>query len=211
MAGVPGAAGVEPRPLGADGEIGTYGACGTVFGVDGLKVGGGGGGTGLTVCARAWPMAKAAIIAASATTAKSAAAGRSTLVAAMPISSSFVGRPHALPHHQDIRQSSHPDNRQGLGMKSGDLAVAVEPSRNGRPENPKDEPGRKYIDRVQPGVSCLPCCAVEHGENDDDADPVSSQGAHARLPSVFLRRCPENRAGFRKRDMNLAKNKVWDS
>jgi hypothetical protein len=112
IAGVPGAAGVEPRPLGADGEIGTYGACGTVFGVDGLKVGGGGGGTGLTVCARAWPMAKAAIVAASETAAKSATARRSNLVAFMPVSSSFVGCPNALPHQQDIRQSSHPDNRQ---------------------------------------------------------------------------------------------------
>ena len=64
MAGVPGAAGVVPRPEGDDGETGTYGACGTVLGVDGLKVGGGGGGTGLTVCARARPSAKAAIVAA---------------------------------------------------------------------------------------------------------------------------------------------------
>ncbi len=71
-------AGAEPdRPLGAVGDTGTYGACGTVYGVDGLKVGGGGGGTGLTVCcARAWPMANAAIIAVSETAAKSAAAGR---------------------------------------------------------------------------------------------------------------------------------------
>jgi hypothetical protein len=77
MAGVPGAAGVVPRPEGGAGETGTYGACGTVFGVDGLKVGGGGGGTGLTVCcARAWPIAKAAIVAARATAAKDAAAGR---------------------------------------------------------------------------------------------------------------------------------------
>ncbi len=75
MAGVPGAAGVEPRPEGAVGETGTYGACGAVFGVDGLNVGGGGGGTGLTgCCARASPMAKAAIIAVSETAANSAAA-----------------------------------------------------------------------------------------------------------------------------------------
>ena len=77
MAGVPGAAGVEPRPEGVVGATGTYGACGTVFGVDGLNVGGGGGGTGLTVCcARAWPNAKTAIVAASATAATDAAAGR---------------------------------------------------------------------------------------------------------------------------------------
>jgi hypothetical protein len=97
MAGVPGAAGVVPRPEGAVGEIGTYGACGTVFGVDGLNVGGGGGGTGLTVCcARAWPTAKAAIIAVSKTAARSAAPGRSNLVAAMPISLRLVGCPNAL-------------------------------------------------------------------------------------------------------------------
>ncbi len=102
MAGVPGAAGAEPRPLGGAGAIGTYGGCGTVFGVDGLNVGGGGGGTGLTVCcARAWPMAKAAIIAVSETAAKSAAAGRLNTVAFMPVSLSFVGRPNAFPHWQD--------------------------------------------------------------------------------------------------------------
>jgi hypothetical protein len=77
MAGVPGAAGVVPRSEGGAGETGTYGACGTVFGVDGLNVGGGGGGTGLTVCcARASTMAKAAISAASKTAAKTAATGR---------------------------------------------------------------------------------------------------------------------------------------
>jgi hypothetical protein len=82
------------------------------LGVDGLNVGGGGGGTGLTVCARASPMAKAAITAASETAAKGAAVVRLNPVAAMPLSSRFVGRPNALPHQQDIRQSRHPDNRR---------------------------------------------------------------------------------------------------
>jgi len=85
------------------GETGTSGVCGAVFGVDGLNVGGGdgGGATGLTVCcARAWPMAKAAIIAVSDNAAKSAAAGRPNPVAAMPISLSSVGGPNALAHRQ---------------------------------------------------------------------------------------------------------------
>ena len=43
--------------LGATGETGVSGACGTVFGTDGLKVGGGGGGGGFTNCACAAPMA----------------------------------------------------------------------------------------------------------------------------------------------------------
>jgi hypothetical protein len=69
--------GAEPgKPLGGVGETGASGVCGTVLGLDGLKVGGAGGGTGLTVCARAWPIAKAAIVAATKTAAKSAAAGR---------------------------------------------------------------------------------------------------------------------------------------
>jgi hypothetical protein len=44
--------------LGDPGETGVGGACGTVFGTDGLKVGGGGGGTGFTNCAWAGAVAK---------------------------------------------------------------------------------------------------------------------------------------------------------
>jgi hypothetical protein len=110
MAGEAGAGVESGRALGGAGETGASGVCGTVLGGDGLKVGGGGGGTGLTVCARAWPIAKAAIIAASATAAKSAAAGRVNPVAAMSISSRFVGCPNAFPHQQAIGQSSLPDN-----------------------------------------------------------------------------------------------------
>jgi hypothetical protein len=86
MSGVLGA-GAEPgRPPGAVGATGVYGACGTVAGGDGLKTGGGGGGTGLTICARATPIAKAAIIAASETAATSVARGRSNPVATIAIS-----------------------------------------------------------------------------------------------------------------------------
>jgi hypothetical protein len=55
----------EPdRPLGSPGETGVSGACGTVYGVDGLIIGGGGGGAGFTncPCACACPSAKHAII-----------------------------------------------------------------------------------------------------------------------------------------------------
>jgi len=103
IAGEAGAGAAPDGPLGGAGETGTPGVCGTVFGVDGLKVGGGdgGGATGLTVCcARAWPMAKAAIIALSDKAVKSAAAGRPNPVAAMTISLSSVGRPNALAHRQ---------------------------------------------------------------------------------------------------------------
>ena len=72
-------------------------------------------------------------------------------------------------------------------MESGDPAVAVEPCGNVGPEYPKNETGGKYIDLVQPGIFRLPCRAVKHGENDDDADPISRKRAHARLPSVVLR------------------------
>ena len=112
MAGEAGAGAGPDRPVGGVGETGASGACGTVLGLDGLKTGGGGGGTGLTVCARAGPMAKATIIAASDTAAKSAAGGRSNLVASMPISSSSVGRPNAFPTSSNMgveqsRQSAH--------------------------------------------------------------------------------------------------------
>jgi hypothetical protein len=95
MAGEAGAGPEPDRPLGGVGATGASGVCGTVLGPDGLKTGGGGGGTGLTVCASARPMAKAAVVAASATAAKSTPARRSNPVAAMPISLSSDGRPNA--------------------------------------------------------------------------------------------------------------------
>jgi hypothetical protein len=110
IAGKAGGGAVPDGPLGSVGETGTSGGGGTTLGLDGLKVGGGGGGMGLTVCARAWPIAKAAIIAASKTAAKGAAAGRAEFVAAMPISLSLVGRPNTLPHQQQIGESSNPHN-----------------------------------------------------------------------------------------------------
>jgi hypothetical protein len=117
MAGEAGAgAGLDRPPVGGVGKTGASGACGTVLGLDGLKTGGGGGGTGLTVCARAWPMAKAAIIAASETAAKSDAGGRSNLVASMPISSSSVGRPNALPHPQQYGSRAIQTIRTSAGM-----------------------------------------------------------------------------------------------
>jgi DNA-binding CsgD family transcriptional regulator len=39
---------------------------------------------------------------------------------------------------------------------------------------------------VQPGHSGVPCNTVDHGENDNYADPVSGKGPHLRLPSVFF-------------------------
>jgi hypothetical protein len=92
--------GAEPgKALGGVGATGASGVCGTVLGGDGLKTGGGGGGTGLTVCARAWPMAKAAIIAASDRAASSTAVGRSNPVACIPIS---FGWSFERPHRQEI-------------------------------------------------------------------------------------------------------------
>jgi hypothetical protein len=49
--------------LGNPGETGASGACGTVFGTDGLKVGGGGGGGGLTNWACAGPLPRPAHVA----------------------------------------------------------------------------------------------------------------------------------------------------
>jgi hypothetical protein len=75
---------LEPdRPPGADGETGASGVCGTMLGVDGLKLGGGGVGTGLTGCAPACPMVKAAITPA----AKNATAGRLNPIIVVSLSS----------------------------------------------------------------------------------------------------------------------------
>jgi hypothetical protein len=107
-----GAAPEPERPLpGDDGATGVYGACGTVFGLDGLKVGAGCGiGVVGAGCARTAPVAKAAIIAASETPAKSAAAARSNRVAFISVSLGSACRPHALPRQQQIRELSDPDN-----------------------------------------------------------------------------------------------------
>ena len=65
-----------------------------------------------------------------------------------------------------------------LSLKSGDPAITVEESRNVRPEYPKDEPSREHVQFVQRGLSYLPRYAIEHSENDNDADPVSRKCAH---------------------------------
>ena len=76
----------EPdTPPGALGETGATGGGATGLGVEGLSVGDVGG-TGLTNCARAWPMAKAAVIAASTTPAKNAGAERPKPVAVITVS-----------------------------------------------------------------------------------------------------------------------------
>jgi hypothetical protein len=99
MAGVPGASGTVPEgPEGTPGDTGATGGCATVFGVDGLKVGGGCVMGGVTGCARAWPMAKAAIVAVSETAAKSAAGRRLSPIACMSASLRSVDRPNALPY-----------------------------------------------------------------------------------------------------------------
>jgi hypothetical protein len=69
MAGSPGTEVAPGRPPGAAGATGASGGCTTVFGVEGLNVGLGGGTGGVTGCARVWPgteaSAKAKTIAAS--------------------------------------------------------------------------------------------------------------------------------------------------
>ncbi len=77
----------EPdTPPGAVGETGVTGVGGgTGFGVGVLNVGVVGG-TGLTNCARAWPIAKAAVITASTTPVKNAGARRFNPVAVITVS-----------------------------------------------------------------------------------------------------------------------------
>jgi hypothetical protein len=111
IAGEAGAGAAPGRLLGGVGATGASGACGTVPGVDGLNVGGGGAGTGLTVCAWAGPTAKAAIVAASETAANSAA-GRSNPVACMPVSLEFplVAERPSLPASNRESVPGNPDN-----------------------------------------------------------------------------------------------------
>ena len=65
--------------------------------------------------------------------------------------------------------------------ESGDLAISIQVDRNGRPKHAKDEPRGKHIQAVQPGHFFLPCDAVECSKNDNDADPISGEGAHVRI------------------------------
>jgi hypothetical protein len=67
---------------------------------------------------------------------------------------------------------------------SGHPPISVEASRNVRPEHSKGEPGGKHIQTVQLRRACLPGYAVDHDENDDDADPISGKRAHFR--SLFF-------------------------
>jgi hypothetical protein len=81
--------GTMPEPDTPPGAVGetwvTGGGGGTGFGVGELNVGVVGG-TGLTNCARAWPIVKAAAIPASTTPAKNAGAGRFNPVAVIIVS-----------------------------------------------------------------------------------------------------------------------------
>ena len=108
---------------GTPGETGATGGCATVFGVDGLKVGAGSVIGGVTGCARTWPMAKAAIAAESETAAKSAAGRRLSFIACISASLRSVGRPNALPHNEEIRESCGPDNPS---MRKDRTAVVAE-------------------------------------------------------------------------------------
>src|SRR5262249_31404592 len=76
-----------------------------------------------------------------------------------------------------------------LSLKSGDPAITVEESRNVRPEYPKDEPSREHVQFVQRGLSYLPRYAIEHSENNNDADPVSRVSVRIEPVRFFVARC----------------------